>query len=71
MLSKMFISTTRHTVRLTSIYNPRIEGEFAETPVGRTNLFFGATASSSSDLVVAPIKQVMAPLEVGLEFALN
>ena len=59
------------TVRLTSIYNPQIEAEFTKTSGGSTNLFLGATTSSSSELVVATIKKVMAPLEVGLEFALN
>ena len=59
------------SVRLTSIYNTQIEAEFTKTSGGSTNLFLGATTSSLSELVVATIKKVMAPLEVGLEFALN
>ncbi len=30
-----------HTVCLTSIYNPQIEGKFTETSGGSTNLFYG------------------------------
>jgi hypothetical protein len=56
---------------LTSIYNPQIEAGFTKTSGGSTNLFWGATTSSSSELVVATINKFMAPLEVGLEFALN
>jgi hypothetical protein len=44
------------TVLLTSVYNPLIEAEFIKTSGGSTNLFLGATTSSSSELVVATIK---------------
>jgi hypothetical protein len=36
----------------------------------QTNLFMVARTSLSSELVLATIKKVMAPLEVGPEFAL-
>ncbi len=60
------------TVRLTSIYDPPIGGKFTETSWGEsTNLFMVALTSSSSELVNATIKKVMAPLEVGPEIAPN
>ncbi len=58
------------TVRLTSIYNPQIKTNSPRLLVGSTNLFMVARTSLSSELVLATIKKVMAPLEVGPEFAL-
>ncbi len=58
------------TVPLTSIYNPQIYGRFTKTSGGLTNLFYGCVDCLWSELVNATIKKVMAPLEVGLTFAL-
>ena len=33
------------TVRLASIYQPQIEGEFTATPGGQTNIFYGCVGS--------------------------
>ncbi len=38
VLSEVLLNST---VRLTSIYNPQIEGKFTETSGGSTNLFYG------------------------------
>ena len=45
------------TVRLTSIYNPQIEGKSHVTAAGLTNLFMVARTSLLSELVLATIKK--------------
>jgi hypothetical protein len=59
------------TVRLTSIYNPQIEDKSHVTAAGLTNLFMLARTSLLSELVLATIKKVVAPLEVGQTFGFN
>jgi hypothetical protein len=59
------------TVHLTSIYHPQIEGKITKTPAWATKFFLVARTSLWSELVLASKKYVMAPLEVGPEFAFN
>ncbi len=59
------------TVRLTSIHPLQIEAKSHVTVAWLTNLFMVALTSSSSELVNATIKKVMAPLEVGPTFGFN
>ncbi len=66
-----FWTTSLTTVHLTSIYNPQIEDKSHMTAAGLTNLFMLARTSLLSELVLATIKKVMAPLEVGQTFGIN
>ncbi len=66
-----FGSTPCITVRLTSIYNPQIEDKSHVTAAGLTNLFMLARTSLLSELVLATIKKVVTPLEVGQTFGFN
>ncbi len=61
----------KYTVRLTSIYSPQIEDKSHVTAAGLTNLFMLARTSLLSELVLATIKKVVAPLEVGQTFGFN
>jgi hypothetical protein len=58
------------TVRLTSIHIPKIKATSLRFMVGQPTYFMVAKTSLSSELVLATIEEVMAPLEVGLEIAL-
>jgi hypothetical protein len=52
--------------------HPQIEGKFTVTPGGLTSVFYGSIVTSLwSKLVNAIIKKVMAPLDIGPEFAFN
>ncbi len=53
------------TVHLTSIHPLQIEAKSHVTAAGLTNLFMVVLTSLLSELVIATIKKVMAPLEVG------
>jgi hypothetical protein len=59
------------TVRSTSIYNPQIEDKSHVTAARLTNLFMLARTSLLSELILASIKKVVAPLEVGQSFGFN
>ncbi len=58
-------------MRLTSIHYSKLGANPQRLLVGSTNLFMVARTSLSSELVLATIKKVMAPLEVDLESAPN
>jgi hypothetical protein len=54
------------TVRLTSIHLLQIKATSLRLLVGQPTYFMVARTSLSSELVLATIKEVMAPLEAGL-----
>jgi hypothetical protein len=67
----MYVGTSIDTVCLTSIYNPQIEDKSHVTAAGLTNLSMLARTSLLSELVLATIKKIVAPLEVGQLFGFN
>jgi hypothetical protein len=66
-----FFQTVYLTIRLTSIYHPQIGGNFAASPGGPTNHFYGCIGYFMDQTSQHNYKQVMAPLEHGSKFAPN